>query len=274
MSEQAERSSSQKRTFWAATLLAVLTPGLGLVYCGKLRQGLYVLGASIALWLVNAFMSNPTIKILLILMYFALYAVQVIWSLVAAVRSDENYTLRRYNRLVVYALIFMLFAAYMEFDNTYFTEISAIPSQDMSPRLVKNDMVIVNKLAPRLSKPQRGDVVAYLSDPTSLLPFVARVVGKPGDEVQLKQGHYQINGKETDNAPILQLAGKKATVPAMVNGPLVKLSDREYFLAGDNPKAAYDSRFTGPVPTDRIIGRIDAVIYSVKLKKPKFFGTP
>jgi signal peptidase I len=274
LSEKVQSGASQKRTFWAAVLLAVLTPGLGLIYCGKLRQGLYVLGGSILLWLINAFIGNPAIKILLVLTYFALYAVQVIWSLVAALRSDENYTLRRYNRLIVYALIFMLFAAYMEFDNTYFTEISAIPSDDMAPSLIKNDMVIVNKLASRLSKPRRGDVVVYFSDSTSRLPFVARVLGEPGDEVRLQQGRYVVNGQGMEHAPILQLAGRKSTVPAMVNGPVVKLSNMNYYLAGDNPKAAYDSRFTGPVPVDRIVGRIDAVLYSVRLKRPEFSESP
>ncbi|MCK4856794.1 MAG: S26 family signal peptidase, partial [candidate division Zixibacteria bacterium] len=169
----------RKRSPWAALVFGLITPGLGLLYCGQMKHALLVLLAAIIPWLLIAVLSDPSVKIILLIVYAAIYVAQILWAILVALRLGSDYRLRRCNRAIVYALFFMLFAVYNEIDSSYFTELSTVSSESMAPALGRNDMVMINKLAYHRGSPAVGDAVIYFSDSSSTRRFWGRIIAGP-----------------------------------------------------------------------------------------------
>jgi signal peptidase I len=134
----------------------------------------------------------------------------------------------------------------------FVAEARYIPSGSMLPTLQINDRLIVDKLSYRFNSPHRGDIVVF--SPTDALEkqnfhdaFIKRVIGLPGDKIEVKEGKVYVNGQPIrenyiEEAPQYQMETK--VVPADA-----------YLVLGDNRNNSYDSHYWGFVPRDRIIGR-------------------
>ncbi|MFB2934784.1 signal peptidase I [Aerosakkonemataceae cyanobacterium BLCC-F154] len=146
---------------------------------------------------------------------------------------------------------------------TFVAEARYIPSGSMLETLQINDRLIVDKLSYNFTTPKRGDIIVF--NPTTALEkqnfhdaFIKRVVGLPGEKLELKNGKVYINGKalqekytngqltSTDVCPVGESAylAKPVVVPP-----------NSYLVLGDNRKNSYDGRCWGLVPRDRIIGK-------------------
>ena len=134
----------------------------------------------------------------------------------------------------------------------FVAEARYIPSGSMLPTLQINDRLIVDKLSYRFNTPQRGDIVVF--SPTSTLEkqnfhdaFIKRVIGLPGDKVEVKGGRVYVNDQALRENYIEedpQYQWGPQTVP---NG--------SYLVLGDNRNNSYDSHYWGFVPREKIIGR-------------------
>ncbi|MBN2909188.1 signal peptidase I [Polycladomyces sp. WAk] len=119
----------------------------------------------------------------------------------------------------------------------------------MEPTLRSFDVVLVRQKASRL---QRGDIVLFQRNGWGIL-FNKRVIGLPGDRVEIKKGQLYVNGKLFQKGP---LAHRKIPHFKSVIVPQGKV-----FVMGDNPEKSTDSRAFGPIPINSIIGKADAVIW-------------
>ena len=155
-----------------------------------------------------------------------------------------------------------------------------IPSGSMEPTLAVGERVIVNRLGNRFAAPSVDDIVVFhpphgadvnacgnpgqgpfYEGPESRVPcarptptrsnqnFIKRVVGVPGDTIEVRDGHVVRNGVEQ----------REAFIHACGGGPDCNLGEIEvpadhYFMMGDNRGASDDSRYWGPVPREWIIG--------------------
>jgi signal peptidase I len=135
---------------------------------------------------------------------------------------------------------------------TFVAEARYIPSGSMLPTLQINDRLIVDKLGYHFKNPQRGDVVVF--SPTDALEkqnfhdaFIKRVIGLPGDKVEVKEGRVFINDKPLEEDYI-------ADRPQYQYGPVTVPQD-QYLVLGDNRNNSYDSHYWGFVPRNHIIGR-------------------
>lgn len=123
----------------------------------------------------------------------------------------------------------------------------------MSHTLVENDEIIVNKLLYRFKSPERGDVVIFKQTGQEHSYYnVKRVIGLPGETIEIKDGKVYINGekyKETINTDLIENSG-------LASSPY-KLEDGEYFVLGDNRNNSVDSRFAsfGTIFKHDIIGK-------------------
>ena len=165
-----------------------------------------------------------------------------------------------------------------------------VPTGSMKPTIIEGDRILVDKLAYdiripfthislyRLSDPNCGDIVIFDSNIKNER-LVKRVIGMPGDVVELKDNILFINGKELsyklvfsneNYSDILEnLFGIKHKIRVKNNhSPYssflpVKVPDGNYLVLGDNRDNSADSRFIGFIPRDEIIGRSRSVILSL-----------
>ncbi len=130
--------------------------------------------------------------------------------------------------------------------NVFLAQATRVEGQSMEPNLHNNERLIIEKISYRLREPQRGDVVV-IKRPSSSEPLIKRVIGLPGDRVEVRDGKVYINGHAYEEPYLDQETwGSYAleTVP-----------EEHVFLLGDNRRASNDSRSFGVVPFDDIIGR-------------------
>ncbi|MGA7935639.1 MAG: signal peptidase I [Kovacikia sp.] len=135
---------------------------------------------------------------------------------------------------------------------TFVAEARYIPSGSMEPTLQVNDRLIVDKLGYHFKDPQRGDIVVF--SPTDTLEkqnfhdaFIKRVIGLPGETVEVKGGRVYVNGQPLSENYIKE-------IPDYHWGPQT-VPQGSYLVLGDNRNNSYDSHYWGFVPREKIIGR-------------------
>jgi signal peptidase I len=129
-----------------------------------------------------------------------------------------------------------------------------IPAESMAPTLEANDRIIVEKTSYWFGLPQRGDIILFW--PTERLKqkypeikdaFIKRVIGLPGDKVEIKNRMVYINDQPLREEYLAEQPNEDwgpEVVPAV-----------SYFVLGDNRNNSFDSRYWGFVPRENIIGR-------------------
>lgn len=173
-----------------------------------------------------------------------------------------------------------------------------VPTGSMKPSILEGELVLVNKLAYDLKvpfttlhlstwgDPVRGDVVVFFS-PKDGTRLVKRVIGLPGDKVEMRNDILYLNGvpqqySPRDSAPFLRdvfedpnpvvavehLEACDHYVMSLPNrlawrkfGPVTVPPDH-YFMLGDSRDNSADSRFIGPIPREQIVGRVGRVVLS------------
>lgn len=175
-----------------------------------------------------------------------------------------------------------------------------VPTGSMKPTIIEGDRVFVNKLAYDLKfpftswhmvqwdNPKRGEIVVFFS-PADGIRLVKRVIGVPGDKIELKKNKLFVNDKEAnydgldqkviDEIPATEqpahsfaretVQDKSHAVMSTFGlsgapnfGPITIL-EGQYFMMGDNRDNSFDSRFYGCVSRKAIVGRASAVVISL-----------
>lgn len=189
-------------------------------------------------------------------------------------------------------------------------DINYVPSGSMHPTLLDGDVVFVNKLAYDLrvpftfariahwADPSRGDIVVCF-EPGNGTRLVKRVIGLPGDTLELRHDILYLNGVPQPYGPLdrsavrdLDPAERRAAIfateqlgkrrhavmalpdrPARRNFGPITIPAANYFVLGDNRDNSADSRYFGLMPRDQIIGQVNGVVVSADIHhwlKPRF----
>lgn len=161
---------------------------------------------------------------------------------------EDNSTLRSLIHWVVDIIVVIGFAWFIVYG---FLGQTIISGHSMSPTLEADDMCLVNRLAYDLGSPKRYDIVVF-ERADSRQRGVKRVVGLPGETVQIVGGSIYINNYKLDDARIGSIS-----LPGIAENP-VELQEDEYFLVGDNADSSEDSRFSniGNVKRKHIKGKL------------------
>jgi signal peptidase I len=195
------------------------------------------------------------------------------------------------------------------FIRTFFFEPFNIPSGSMKPGLQVGDYLFVSKPAYGYSRhsfpfsiapiegrlwedaPERGDVVVFKLPTNPSIDYIKRVIGLPGDKIQVIGGQLYINGLATKREPLplvrLEEDGRGVTRYEFIetlpggatfhiyedgdqypldNTKVFEVPPRHYFMMGDNRDNSQDSRVmdhVGFVPLENIVGRADFIFFSV-----------
>ncbi|HTD48559.1 MAG TPA: signal peptidase I [bacterium] len=131
---------------------------------------------------------------------------------------------------------------------TFVVQAFYIPSGSMEPTLMVDDRILVAKFVYRFEPVHRGDVIVFRYPLNPQRDFVKRVIGLPGDRVQLKDGVVHLESTV--------LSEKGYTIkPDFGNYGPVTVPASQYFVLGDNRNNSEDSRFFGYVPRGNVIGK-------------------
>lgn len=131
-----------------------------------------------------------------------------------------------------------------------------VRGQSMEPNFHNGDYLIIDEISYRFREPKRGEVVVFKSPNTSSY-LIKRVVGLPGETVEIRDGQviiYQPNSPEPISLNETDyLSGEIYQIPGSIR---IALAEDEYFVLGDNRQASFDSRRWGALSEDEIIGRV------------------
>ncbi len=292
----------KERTPWSAFFMAILfSPIISMLY---LNRGFYALGYVVLYILFSVtgteyfaqiYPISPDDMARLNLLFFTV--IGAAHSVQLARNYNKYETLRWYAKIIppITVTISLLLIVFITI-KIFLYELFHIPSGSMEPNYIAGDMVFISKTAygysrysfplePPLwqgrfgkSSPKRGDTVIFAHPNNPSVDFLKRIIGMPGDTVQMKNGTLYINERPVEHKkiePYQDANGKMLeqyveTLPDgtsfkvinetdtdhLDNTATVTIPDNHYFVMGDNRDNSWDSRVFGPVHEDFLIGPV------------------
>lgn len=156
--------------------------------------------------------------------------------------------------IVYIAVIFVM----VYFIITFVGQRTKVDGESMMPSLSHGDNLIVEKISYRFNDPERYDIIVFPYQHAEDVYYIKRIIGLPGETVQIKDGYVYINGELLDEhygAEVMKTSG-------IAEDP-IELGDDEYFVLGDNRNHSADSRdpSVGVLTRDDLVGRAWVRIY-------------
>ena len=131
-------------------------------------------------------------------------------------------------------------------------QISVIHGSSMEPQLQDGQRLIVNKVVYNFHPPERGDIIVFhLTSSPDTAPYIKRIIGLPGETVEIKQGTVYIH----EDGKVLPLDEPYIETPAINPFEGDPIPNEEYFVLGDNRNNSDDSRKRWTVLHKNIIGK-------------------
>ncbi|KIL37425.1 signal peptidase I [Cohnella kolymensis] len=154
--------------------------------------------------------------------------------------------------LIVALVIVLLLRAFV-------FQLSTVKSYSMEPTLYEKEWLFINKIVYEFGKPERGDIVIFKDPgPDDKQYLVKRIIGVPGDTLEIRNGQLYRNGQLTIE-PYTDSKIEYEDVPAF------KVSPGHYFVMGDNRRqgASRDSRHFKEISENIIKGRADVILWPI-----------
>ena len=275
---------------WVATLLSLLMPGLGQIYCGAIIKGLCVaglmtlLGFASILALVLDFQISGKLVILFQVISLLLYGFGAVEAFLAARRIQGTYQLKDYNHGLAYLLFYIALSGGFIFSSLYVRDNLLhpfkVPNASMFPAIWPGDQLLAAKNAYLSRNPQAGDLVIFRNPDERRVFFIKRVVAMAGDSVEIRDGELYINDLKLKREAVSPPAASPAQVPVGAryfeewNGnaryrillsaqpapggeqfPRTVVPKNCCFVLGDNRDISLDSRKLGAIPIVGIVGK-------------------
>jgi signal peptidase I len=249
-----ESTRKQSKDAWLAVFLSGYIPGLGHAYLKQWLPSILFFTAFLIVVVLSG-LQNPIFVIIGMLLKILLVIVTCYHVYIyTPVNRDRS---RRTIGLFITSSIgisILLSAGIAVTIRQFIAEARYIPAASMAPTLKINDRLIIDKLTYRFSAPARGDIIVF--SPTETLKkenfrdaFIKRIVGIPGDKVEVNNGHIYVN-----NLPLKEDYIGKDDAAQYKWGPEV-VPPNSYMVLGDNRNNSYDSHYWGFVPRENIIGK-------------------
>ena len=182
-------------------------------------------------------------------------------------RNRNGNVVREYAEAIIIALVLALFI------RAFIVQAYKIPSGSMEDTLLIGDHILVNKFifGPRIPftnkrffnfrKPKRGEIIIFLEPGKEKKDFIKRVIGLPGETIEVKNRKVYINGNLLDEKQYARHS-RPYFVPGLDNYGPFEIPKDSYFMMGDNRENSSDSRVWGALPAELIKGRAFLIYWS------------
>jgi signal peptidase I len=181
--------------------------------------------------------------------------------------QDDPLETRKTKRMLLEILQTLALAAVFYFLIDAVVGREMVQKISMEPTLVQGEILMVNKMAYKFSEPQYGEIITFHYPLDPELAYVKRVIGLPGDTVEVTGGQVFVNGKLL-NEPYISEAPDYEGVWEIPPGDL--------FVLGDNRNPSADSHIWGFLPENDVIGKAFLVYWPINsiqvLKTPDIFA--
>jgi signal peptidase I len=172
----------------------------------------------------------------------ALIALRIVWGLWAAAPHRKGMIEFLDSGLIAFVLVFLIVRPFV-------VQAFFIPSESMVPNLMKGDRILVNRFVYRLNEPQRGDIIVFDAPPQAGIgnghqDFVKRLIGLPGDHVQIKAGDgVYLNGQRVEEPPGVSIPEYDwpAGTVGITGSDVYTVPAGYYLVLGDNRNNSRDS---------------------------------
>jgi signal peptidase I len=274
-----------------AMTLSLMLPGLGQVYNGEVYKGAFLfallaLVPALSAWLAIAVVPAALSLVIVsgVLVALGVYVVSVVGAYRTAAALGERYILRPYNQPHAYLALFLagyffVLSPSVQHTREAWVELFTVPSASMTPTLWPGDRLFADKNVnrPGAAKLWRGAVTVFTYPNDRTLTYVKRIIGLPGDHVEIRGTEIVVNGRSTRGEAVGDLggAGRNAVLAEHVafreigdRAPYVVLWKKDaphadgvfdipaghVFVMGDNRDSTRDSRHFGVVALTDIVG--------------------
>ncbi|MDP2922416.1 MAG: signal peptidase I [Candidatus Omnitrophota bacterium] len=270
-------NSAKPKEPWIAVLLSQLLPGLGHIYAKRKFKGLIYLGITVICILLGIIVFryvlgiSDTISILFIILGAPLgifYFLFRIYVLVDSYKCTKKYnSIYKVNpsqkklRIVAIATFLLLFSFSLSsllYLRSYVYQVFRIPNASMVPALKPGDKVVLDRKVYSTITPKRGDIVVFIPPHDKKKYYCKRIIGLPGESVQIKDGVVYINGEKIKNSIIAKNYYYNEGDYAMKDKEIM-IPPSHYYVLGDNSVSSFDSRFFGFVPSRNIKGKVTKI---------------
>jgi signal peptidase I len=260
-SSEFESSRRQSKDPWLAVFLTGWIPGLGHAYLREWAVALVFFIILLTFFAATIY-NIPSLAGLALLLQF----VAVLFSpynayVLTPIRRERSQILILLFIAGIFGISIVLSAFTALLLRMFIVESRYIPSAAMVPTLKINDRLIIDKISYHFNPPKRGDLIVFMPPETinQFIPtrgdaFIKRIIGLPGDRVEVKQNGVYINN-ELLNEDYIDPETMATTYPTQTVPP------NSYFVLGDNRNNSLDSRFWGFVPRNNIIGKATQRFY-------------
>lgn len=164
-------------------------------------------------------------------------------------KSTRNFfVIFDYLRLALIIVVGLLLTYYLVI------QVFVIKGVSMDPNFADGELILVDRISYYFALPSRGDSVVFIFPGTRSDKYIKRIVGLPGETIQISNNEIKINGRKL----------KEDYLPAdfkTLGEVNLKLKTDQFFVLGDNRELSNDSRIWGVLSKDKIIGRAQLIFY-------------
>jgi len=164
---------------------------------------------------------------------------------------------------------------------TFVIQAFKIPTGSMRMTLQEGDLILVNKFVygakvpfvnyylPALREPKRGDIVVFVYPEDKKKDFIKRLIGLPGETIEIKGGSIYVNDKQVEE-PIFKQIYYYNRGDFGAEGQKIVVPKDSYFVLGDNSASSKDSRYWGFVPKENLLGQALVIYWPIhRMRKIK-----
>lgn len=160
-----------------------------------------------------------------------------------------RYLLKEWVEPIIIAVILALII------RTFIVQAFKIPTGSMRPTLMEGDRILVNKFIYKFKKPQRSDVIVFVSPEDKKKDFIKRLIGLPGENVEISNGTILVDDTAIGKDSVIKERYYYNRGDFGKKGAVLTIPPDAYYVLGDNSISSRDSRYWGFLPKKYLIGK-------------------